>query len=268
MTKIKAMILVAACSAATMGLPWGAVAQIGITRSHLANYRKNNCVICHSGITEPVRLSAHFYEWMNSPHERKGVTCDKCHGGNPEARDATAAHAGVFGTAQPQSLLFQKNQPSTCGKCHQAISDAFVKSPHFKHLNGPDFSASCNTCHLHMASNIVYWPPDTVKLCATCHRAGGTAPGTPDAPEKAGDIIAAFTRADEVIDWSYFLIREGRKKRLRLNAEIAELQRLEAIMANSKRSYHEFNLKDSRALADQAFTEATKVKNSLAKRGL
>ncbi|MBK6798872.1 MAG: cytochrome c3 family protein [Acidobacteria bacterium] len=243
-------------------------AQKGVTRSNLSTYRSNNCVICHSRITDPVRLSAKFYDWMNSSHERTGVTCDKCHGGNPLAKDEAAAHAGVANPSSPQSTLYQKNQPGTCGKCHQAISDAFVKSDHFKKMNGPDFSASCNTCHLHMAANVVYWPPDTARLCAACHKSDGTAPKSTDIPVKAGDVVAAFTRADEVIDWSYFLVKEGRKKRINLNAEVAELQRLEAILKNAKRSYHEFNLKESRAMADQAFLEGSKVKNRLAKRGL
>jgi hypothetical protein len=82
-------------------------------------------------------------------------------------------------------------------------------------------------------------------------------------PEKAGDVIAAFSRADEVIDWTYFLIAEERKRLKEFRAEEAKLKRLGAILKGAKLNWHEFDLGKSRQQADEVFTEATKIKNGL-----
>ena len=84
-----------------------------------------------------------------------------------------------------------------------------------------------------------------------------------DAPEKAGDVIAAFSRADEVIDWTHFLIAEERKRLKEFRAEEAKLRSLETMLKNAKLNWHEFDLSKSRQQADEVFTEATKIKNGL-----
>src|SRR5262249_49501529 len=65
----------------------------------------------------------------------------------------------------------------------------------------------------HMATSVITWPPEASALCANCHnQSGGPAAQYLDAPERAGDVIAAFSRADEVIDWTHSLIAEERKR--------------------------------------------------------
>src|SRR5262245_34585817 len=122
-------------------------------KSRLTAYRDNNCVICHSSLLEPVRVSAHFYEWLNSTHEKKGVGCEKCHGGNPSAKDLKTAHTGVLRAAFPQSGLNPKNLPATCGSCHQEVVNAFIGSKHYQKLQESGTGPSCTTCHHHMATS-------------------------------------------------------------------------------------------------------------------
>ena len=115
-----------------------------------------------------------------------------------------------------------------------------------------------------MATSVITWPPEASALCANCHNeSGGPAANYLDAPEKAGDVIAAFSRADEVIDWTYFLIAEERKRPKGFRAEEAQLKRLEAVLKSAKLSWHGFDLGKSRQQADEVFTEATKIKNGL-----
>ena len=233
-------------------------------KSRMTAYRDNNCVICHSSLLEPVRVSAHFYEWLNSAHEKKGVGCDKCHGGDPSAKVAKTAHTGMLRAAFPQSSLNPKNLPATCGSCHQEVVSAFVGSKHYQKLQESGTGPSCSTCHHHMATSVITWPPETSALCANCHnKSGGPAAEYLDVPEKAGDVIAAFSRADEVIDWTYFLIAEQRKRLKEFRAEEAQLKRLEAILKGAKLNWHEFDLSKSRQQADEVFNEATKIKNGL-----
>lgn len=235
----------------------------------LAAYRDNQCVICHLNLTEPVRVSAHFYEWFNSKHEEKNVGCEKCHGGDPAAKEKSAGHQGVLSSVFPQSRLHPRNLAETCGACHQEAVTAFVQSAHYQKLKETGDGPGCTTCHQHMATSVIYWPPETGKLCANCHQAvGNPAARYAQVPETATDVVAAFSRADEVIAWSYYLVSEGRKRRMPMTTEEEELKKLEQILKAAKLKWHEFDLKGSRQHADQVFVDATRVKNGLAAKGL
>lgn len=235
----------------------------------LAAYRDNQCVVCHLSLTEPLRVSAHFYEWLNSKHSEKGVSCDKCHGGDALAKDKQDAHKGVLRSSFPQSRLHPQNLTTTCSACHQDTVSAFVESSHFRKLKDSGGGPSCTTCHHHMASSVIYWPPETGQLCASCHQAEqNPAAKYAKVPEQAVDVITAFNRADEVIEWSQFLITEGRKRRMLLKAEEVELKKQEQILKLAKVKWHEFELNNSRQHADQVFTQATKIKNGLVRKGL
>jgi hypothetical protein len=233
-------------------------------KSRLLVYRDNNCVNCHSSLFDPIQVSAHFYEWLNSTHQKKGVGCEKCHGGDLSAKDMKPAHNGVIRAVFPQSSLNPKNLPATCGSCHQEVVAAFIGSKHYQRLQESGTGPSCTTCHNHMATSVITWPPETSALCANCHnKSGGPAAQHTEVPEKAGDVIAAFSRADEVIEWTHFLISEERTRAGRFRAEEAQLKRLEADIKSAKLRWHEFDLGKSREKADQVFSNATKIKNSL-----
>jgi hypothetical protein len=233
-------------------------------QSRLRAYRNNSCVTCHADLSEPLHTSAHFYEWLGSEHEKKGVGCEKCHGGNPAAAYVKTAHEGMLRPILPQSRLNPKNLPTTCGECHQEAVAAFTRSTHYLKLQDTGTGPTCTTCHHHMATSVITWPPETAALCAGCHnRSGGPAAQSLEVPQRASDVIAAFSRADEVMDWTWFLINEDRKRVRRYKPEQAELKRLETMMKSAKLSWHEFNLSKSRHEADKVFGEATKLKNNL-----
>src|SRR5438876_8032530 len=108
-------------------------------------YRSNNCVICHAALLEPLAASNRFLEWQMSRHQGRGVSCEKCHGGNPATNDPKLAHKSVLPIAEQTSRLHYRNQPETCGACHQNIVTAFVQSNHYQKLKGIGLGPSCNT---------------------------------------------------------------------------------------------------------------------------
>lgn len=272
MVRIKLILVVLFALAVTVGFsasPQRSLAQKQTTPYGLGAYRDNQCVVCHLSLTEPLRISAHFYEWLNSKHSEKAVGCEKCHGGNALAKDKGDAHKGVLRSSFPQSRLHLQNLPATCNSCHQETVTAFVQSKHFQALKDSGVGPSCTTCHHHMASAVIYWPPETSQLCAACHKADGNpAARYAQAPTQAADVLLAFNRADEVIEWSQFLISEGHKRRMQLKAEEEELKKLSLILKVAKIKWHEFDLEGSRQHADQVFKEATGVKNRLVRKGL
>src|SRR5262245_3349292 len=85
-----------------------------------AAYKQNNCVNCHSQIVE-LHVGNLYLEWQLSAHQEKGVGCEKCHGGDPAISDKEKAHIGVLGQSDPKSRINWKNQPETCGACHQEV---------------------------------------------------------------------------------------------------------------------------------------------------
>ncbi|MBL8202818.1 MAG: cytochrome c3 family protein [Blastocatellia bacterium] len=236
------------------------------SRTVSAVYRENNCVICHASLVEPVGVSAHFYEWRNSKHEKRGVSCEKCHGGDPTSKSLTTAHEGVLAPTFAQSKLHPKNLATTCSACHQDVVNAFVKSTHYQKLQESNAAPSCTNCHHHMATSVITWPPDTAALCAKCHQAGGVASQSAKVPTRAGETIAAFSRADGIVEWARELIREGKQKKLSFKAEEIQLQKFEKSLKDAKTQWHAFNLTDSRQTVDEVFRQATVVKDGVWKK--
>ena len=130
----------------------------------------NSCVRCHSQLPGSSFVGTRSHSWTGSTHQKHGVTCDKCHGGNPRAAEEKEAHAGVFGSANPRSTVYYKNIPSTCGKCHGAEFFKFTQSLHYQRLESTGKGPECVTCHGSMTTRIL--TPDTIAaVCEQCHNA-------------------------------------------------------------------------------------------------
>jgi hypothetical protein len=227
------------------------------------DYRNNNCVNCHATVGEPLHVSSRFYEWQDSRHQARNVGCEKCHGGNPGATDPQQAHAGVFNVDDPRSRMHYRNQPETCGNCHRAVVRAFVQSEHYQKLKGNGLGASCNTCHAHMATQVVYAPKETADMCARCHDSINYLTPRPEIPRRAYETMQAFQRANSMINWALLLQAEGQRRGLDLKTEHAELLAAKKALADAQISWHEFKLDEVRKQADAAFFKGMKVRDGL-----
>jgi hypothetical protein len=230
------------------------------------DYKNNNCVSCHSGLLDPLRLGNRYLEWQFSRHRDKGVSCEKCHGGDPSAKDKQIAHAGVSPASDQQSRLHWKNQPETCGACHQNVASAFVESAHYKRLNGIGLGPSCNTCHVHMAKQAPYSPVETAKLCSRCHDSINSLKPSPEIPARAKETMMALQRADYVIRWARLLLDNGRRMNLSLNEETNEFKTTEDTLREARVKWRTFDLDAVRKQAGGAFTRGMKLRDGLRKR--
>lgn len=226
-------------------------------------YRNNNCVSCHATLSEPLHVSSRFYEWQESRHQARAVGCEKCHGGNPAATEASAAHSGVFSVDDPRSRMHYRNQPETCGSCHQTVVRAFVQSEHYQKLKGVGLGASCNTCHAHMATQVVYSPKETADMCARCHDSLNYLKPRPEIPRRANDTMLAFQRANSMLNWAFLLLAEAQKRGFDLKAEQADLQAAKTALQEAQINWHAFNLEAVRKQADAAFFSGMKVRDGL-----
>ncbi len=134
------------------------------------NMTGNSCVACHSQLPVSSFVGVRSHSWKGSIHQMHGVTCDKCHGGNPRVSGQKEAHAGVLGSSDTRSMVYFKNIPSTCGKCHGAEFYKFTQSLHYKRLESEGKGPECVTCHGSMVTSILR--PETIAaVCERCHNA-------------------------------------------------------------------------------------------------
>lgn len=148
--------------------------------------KKSSCIECHSKL-EDGRLSAPAKFFDNDIHHARGLSCNDCHGGDPNADTKEAAkdpRKGYLG--KPKTL----DIPAYCGKCH---SDGnlmkrfnpslrvdqereYYTSVHGKLLKaGETRAATCISCHgvhgIRAVSDPLssVYPLNLAHTCATCH---------------------------------------------------------------------------------------------------
>ncbi len=155
------------------------------TASALAQ-KKSSCIECHIKLDDP-RLSTPAKAFDNDIHRSRGLSCNDCHGGDPNADSKEAAkdpRKGYLG--KPKTL----DIPAYCGKCH---SDAnlmkrfnpslrvdqereYYTSVHGQKLKaGETRAATCISCHSVHGIRAVNDPlstvyaPNVADTCAKCH---------------------------------------------------------------------------------------------------
>jgi mono/diheme cytochrome c family protein len=135
----------------------------------------NQCVACHSRLPDTTGAGHGFDAWRGSRHAAAGVTCDACHGGNPAATEAQAAHQGISRSSERTSHVYFTRIPDTCGRCHAAEAAYFRSSIHYARLESDGRGPNCVTCHGSMATSILT-PERLLGTCSACHAPNGVAP--------------------------------------------------------------------------------------------
>jgi len=142
---------------------------LGLSGSGRADQVANACVTCHQREVLPITLGHSFDDWRGSAHGRGGVGCEKCHGGDPSASDAAAAHKGVLPADQADSLVNPRHLAATCGACHARERDVYVDTVHARGVQSEGRGATCFTCHGAMATSLPS-PNELGARCAACHK--------------------------------------------------------------------------------------------------
>lgn len=149
--------------------------------------KKNSCIECHIKLTDPV-ASAPAKQFDTDVHRARGLMCNDCHGGDPNADTKEAAkHPSKGYLGKPKTL----DIPAYCGKCH---SDAnlmkrfnpslrvdqereYYTSTHGRLLKekGETRVATCVSCHsvhgIRSPSDPLssVYPANVAETCAKCH---------------------------------------------------------------------------------------------------
>lgn len=163
----------------------------------IVNHTERNitCSIsCHKDVMKH-KVIDNFQQWSDSIHAKYFITCDNCHGGNPNGKSKLESHVGILNSTDPNSTIYFANIPEICGKCHTEELNNFQNTMHYQRLKAESLAPSCITCH----------PPHTFKvpvsdniitLCSRCHNPT-TLPSLSSIP---GDAKRALDKAQEFQD--------------------------------------------------------------------
>jgi len=163
----------------------------------------NSCEACHSDqglMVKSRKLYDYYQDWLTSPHKQAGVTCDRCHGGDPDSGDKDTAHKGRLPVVNPASTVFFRKQPETCGGCHQEVARQFTQSRHCSMVMGEDTAPSCSTCHRAM-NRKPYYRDILRDGCRRCHN---TEPRglRPEVVDQADEILHRLNIARGFLGWT------------------------------------------------------------------
>lgn len=191
----------------------------------------NSCIKCHTALTNTSFVGTKSHSWEGSIHQEHGVTCDKCHGGDPGAVDAKQAHIGVFSSSNPNSKVYYKNIPSTCGTCHGAELYKFTQSFHYKKLETTGQGPNCVTCHGSMVTTILQ-PDDLANVCERCHNSRMGV--LPYIPQKAKTVLLLLKESRSLIHADEKLYRSKDDQKILSSAEVN--------LSSARLEWHTFDL--------------------------
>jgi cytochrome c553 len=154
---------------------------------------KNSCIQCHSNpafrITNK-KLYKYFRDWEISIHALEGVSCDDCHGGDPNSTDCSSISDKGNKHGKLLTPVMYERISVTCGKCHEKNANNYKKSKHYRILTEKgDYSRltpNCVTCHGSINTSIPKHD-DIADICASCHNL--VTENHPEVPEFARYLI-------------------------------------------------------------------------------
>lgn len=124
------------------------------------------CIQCHGGL--PGELGAPVAAWQGSVHERNGIACQDCHGGDPtDFANAMDPARGFIGAPTYEGV------PDFCGRCHVGVLSDYLESAHGRKLAAG--GAQCVTCHGSHSIQEARLDLINERDCSRCHEYGRAA---------------------------------------------------------------------------------------------
>jgi len=218
------------------------------------------CEKCHASLGEQTTLGKAYFDWKGTAHARSGVTCNLCHGGNPESKTFAEAHRDVLGPDNPASPVFRANIPKLCGGCHRPQLEEFLRSKHYKAIqDGKDkvHGPTCVTCHGAMHTSILK-PENVAKACRQCHNPETGLPQ--QIPEEAHATLGLIFYAKNAIQWSAQFVKMAESRGVDVSHAASVLKHAEEQYQASKVKWHSFDFKEILKNVDGAYQSAKEAK--------
>ncbi|MBW2147817.1 MAG: hypothetical protein JRG73_18155 [Deltaproteobacteria bacterium] len=216
----------------------------------------NSCVNCHQETTGNQLVDRNYFQWKDSWHAEKLVTCDKCHGGKPGETIPAKAHAGMLESEGKKTASYYLKMDSQCGQCHAGEYEDFSTSTHYKFLqqgNGP----SCITCH-HPKTGHTFSVKEIVTSCVDCHNE--KLKGFEHIPQIVRMLLDSMSQTSFIVSWvQEFIILKGKDNKKKAWAR-SKLVAAEIELSKSKKQWHLFNLNNTEVHIKKAVQYAREAK--------
>ena len=221
-----------------------------------AQSKLNGCAICHATLPQS-DLAAPVKAVSGDVHEKNGIRCVDCHGGNAATGEKARAHDPEKGYRREPSGA------TICARCHAAFAERFATSSH-----APLFS--CVECH---GNHGVKLPSDSLlgtsrdATCANCH-SGADDPGfvaastmrtsidrLRQAIDASGNLLARVRNAGMEVGDQGLELNEARSKLILARMEIhaSSPARLDPIVADGMKLTTGIDRAGQQAIAELAF---------------
>lgn len=213
---------------------------------------------CHEDVIRKT-ASSNYQQWSDSAHSKYFVTCDKCHGGNPDVNDEAGSHASMKGINNASSPIYFKNIPDTCGNCHAEEMKHFKNTMHYQRLQAESRAPSCVTCH-NPHSFKVLKASEMTALCSVCHNPKDqvATAAVPIDAKNALDKQKIFK--DELMN-AKNAVAADKAARKDITSAQADLDNAQAVMDNIPSLWHQFNLKDFDSQVQRGIDYARKAES-------
>jgi predicted CXXCH cytochrome family protein len=214
---------------------------------------------CHATTLDKFAKS-NYEQWTRSKHALFNVTCNNCHGGNISSGLKESAHKGVSRASDPNSSVFYRNLPETCGQCHTDEYNQFKESLHYQRLKAIKQAPTCDTCHSPHEFKVLN-SSEFEDLCSSCHNIQMEI--APEIPEKAAKAIQNAEKLKSEIMNADASIKQSKQQGIDVTAAQKELDTAISIQNNLPILWHSFNLPNFQNVTDNGITHEMAAQNDL-----
>ncbi|MFZ2410255.1 MAG: cytochrome c3 family protein [Candidatus Methanoperedens sp.] len=196
---------------------------------------------CHEDVIRK-RATDNFQQWSDSIHSKYYVTCNVCHGGDPAMKTEAGAHALMKNINDPNSSIYFKNIPDTCGKCHPEELDHFKNTMHYQRLKAESRAPSCVTCHQPHSFKVLK-ASELTTLCSVCHNQKDRI-ATASVPMDAKQALEVQKEFQEELLKAKDAVARAKAKGMDVSTAQNDIDKAQDVMNDVPSVWHGFNLKD------------------------
>ncbi len=215
---------------------------------------------CHEDIIRK-RATDNFQQWSDSDHSKYYITCDACHGGNPNTNIKSDAHASIKNITDQNSPIYFKNVPETCGKCHTEELDHFKNTMHYQRLKSESRAPSCITCHKPHTFKVLK-ASELTPLCSVCHNSKDQI-ATANVPKDAQYALEKANELNDEVLRAKNAVAEAKAAGKDVSSAQMDLDRAVSVMNDIPSLWHGFNLKDFDQQVQNGIDWAKKAQNKM-----
>ena len=213
----------------------------------------DTCIDCHKDKKfriQDKKLFNYYNKWKGSIHDVAGLSCRDCHGGDSTRAKKEHAHPKNLSPGNINSMVFYKNIPKTCGKCHENVYTNFIRSKHYKALEKAGKGPNCATCHGSLVTN-VYYASIVSKTCTSCHNQ--QTKNHPEIIKTAEQILQRLNVSRGYLKWASRHFKDSDKVEL--------LKNINNLYQNISDSWHRFNFTNTDENSRELLSELRTIFN-------